>query len=220
MAVATKEQVANLKIGGRKLATDEWVSLVSDALNKNIDALMEDFGSMLANEMSRLAPVGATGNLVSGITLLGVEQKEDGLFRLEILFKEEYTDYIDKGVVGLNPSKSKTQYPNKDGRKYTFKKYGMPESAYQSLMQWARSKNINMDAQAKLKASNSKRKFKSKKKKLRETESGAKSLAYIIKKNGIKGSNFQQRAYKNISPAFQSQLIDRGINSLTFKVVV
>lgn len=215
MEVATKEQVANLKIGGRTLLKDEWVALVSDALTNNIDALLSDMGTQLANEMSRLAPVG-NGDLVSGIKVLGVEQKEDGLFRLEILFQEEYTDYVDKGVVGLNPSKPKTQIPNKDGRKYTFKKYGMPDEALKKLQQWARQKNINMQGEQALKG---KRKFKSKKKKIRETESGAKSLAYIIKKNGIKASNFQMRAYKNISPAFNSQLIDRGFNSLLIKVV-
>lgn len=220
MATPASEQVvARLKLGGRELGGDEYVALVNDALTKNIDGFLLDMGSALADEMARLAPVGATGKLASGIQVLGVEQKEDGLFRLEILFKEEYTDYVDKGVVGLNPSKSKTQYPNREGRKYTFKKYGMPESALKSLREWARAKNIQMRGEASLKASKSKRKFKEPKRKLRETDSGAKNLAYLIKKNGIKGSNFQMRAYKSISPQYQKQLESLGFNSLLIKVV-
>jgi hypothetical protein len=215
---ASAEQVANLKFGGRKLGSDEYIVLVNDALTKNVSGLLEDMGADLVDEMVRLAPVGATGRLASGIKVLGVEQKEDGLYRLEIIFQEDYTDYVDKGVVGLNPSKSKTQIPNRDGRKYTFKKYGMPDSAIQSLKEWARAKNIQMKGEESLKASKSKRKFKSKKSKLRETESGARNLVYLIKKNGINASNFQMRAFNSVAPSYNAELKNLGFNSLLIKV--
>jgi hypothetical protein len=216
---ASKEVVANLKIGGRTLLGDEWIALVNDTLDKNVDVLLNDMAVDLVDEFGRLAPVGATGSLASGITILGVEQKEDGLYKLEILFKEEYTDYVDKGVLGINPSKSKTTLPNREGRKYKFKKYGMPEDALTKLQDWARAKNIQLKAEASVKASKSKSgKYKPPKTKLRETNSGAKSLAYIIKKNGIKASNFQMRAFKNVAPAYQSKLEALGFNSLLIKV--
>lgn len=211
---ASQQAVANLRIGGRKLGSDEYIRLVNDAIEKNVKGVLERFGIAMVDELVKLAPVGGSGRLASGISVLGVEENEDGLYRLEIGFAEEYTDYIDKGVEGVNPSKRKTILKNSEGRKYKFKTYGMPEEAIQSLKKWARAKNIQMGYGKK----QSTKKFKGKKKRMRETDSGARSLAYLIKKNGIAARNFQGRAFKNVGPKYQGEIEALGFNSLILKI--
>jgi hypothetical protein len=217
---ASAEQIANLKIGGREIRSDEWIAKIGDAIAKNLSGVMEKFGVDLADEFARLAPV-SSGSLADSISVLGVTQKEDGLYRLEIGFGVDYADYIDKGVEGIAPSKSKKILQNREGRKYKFKTYGMPEDAIQGLKDWARAKNIKLKAEAAIKHSQKKRKgkYKEPKPKLRETDSGARSLAYLIKKNGIAARDYQGNAFRNIAPKYEAELETIGLNSFVFKIV-
>jgi hypothetical protein len=211
---ASADKIANLKLGGRTLGSDEYIQLVNDAIDKNVKGVLERLGLALVDELTKLAPVGATGNLASGIKVIGVQQNEDGLYRLEVGFGAEYTDYIDKGVEGVDPSKRKTILKNSEGRKYKFKTYGMPQEAINSLKNWARAKNIQMSKDS----GGSKKKFKSKKKAMSEDEKGARRLAFLIKKEGIAARNFQAKAFKNVGPKYQAEIESLGFNSLILKI--
>lgn len=201
---------ANLKIGGRKLKPNEYVGSVEKVLTSNLYNTLDKIGVSLADELSKNVPV-SSGALASSISLLGVTEKR-GTYSIEIYLGVEYHDYIDKGVRGIR-NKAKT-IPNAEGRNYQFKNWGMPESALSNLKEWAKRKNINLEAKAKIdgKRVNRKKIFKS-------NDNAIRHFALTIKRDGIDARKYKDKSVNNVMPKYQKELNEVGYNSIILKVV-
>lgn len=211
MGVATQEQVdALFNIGGRRLKENEYVVEVENALQQNVKSILDRLGIDLVARLEQLVPQ-ASGRLASSIAVIGAKEKA-GVWRLEIGFGDaNYTDFIDKGVKGIK-NKRKV-YKNADGQYYQFKTYGMPPEALANLEGWAKRKNIELKASNLIENTEGKRR-----KKLKQITSPASRLAYYIKKYGIEGRNFKQRAVDDVTPFYITELEEVGANSLILKV--
>lgn len=204
MAVATKAQVANLNIGGRRLTGSEYIAAVDDVLVTNVKTAMEKLGINLVSNLAKNAPADS-GKLASSFSVLGVKETKTG-YRLEIKVGVDYADYIDKGVKGIR-NRRKT-YPNADGKLYQFKTYGMPPEALQSLQGWMQRKNMEIEATNLIEG----------RQMLPQISSSAKRLAYYIKKYGIEGRQFIKKSIDAATPDFQVDLRTIGQDTLILKV--
>ena len=204
MAVATKAQVANLQIGGRKLSGSEYIAAVDDILVTNVTKAMEKLGIKLVSNLAKNSPADS-GQLASSYSVLGVKETKTG-YRLEIKVGVDYADYIDKGVRGIQ-NRRKT-YKNADGKFYQFKTYGMPPEALQQLEGWAARKNIELQATGLIEG----------RRNLPQISSPAKRLAYYIKKYGIEGRQFIKKSIDEATPDFLVDLQTIGSDTLILKV--
>jgi hypothetical protein len=214
MGVATQKEVdALFNIGGRRLTENEYIVDVEKTLQQSVKSILDRLGIDLVARLEELVPQ-ASGRLASSIAVIGAKEKS-GVWRLEIGFGDAgYTDYIDKGVKGVaGNQKNKTFYKNADGKYYQFKTYGMPPEALANLEGWAKRKNIELKATNLIENTEGKRR-----KKLKQITSPASRLAYYIKKYGIEGKNFKQRAVDDITPFYLTELEEVGANSLILKV--
>jgi hypothetical protein len=176
MAVATKAQVADLVIGGRKLKGNEFVAAVEGALVKNVTDAMQKLGISIVDKLGKYAPVDR-GRLADSFSVIGVKETKTG-YRLEISVGAEYSDYQDKGVKGIK-NRRKT-YPNAEGKHYQFKNYYMPPQVLVELEGWMRRKNMEIEATNLIEG----------RQMLPQISSSAKRMAYFIKKYGIEGKQF------------------------------
>lgn len=204
MAVATKNQVADLVIGGRKLKGSEYIKDVENALVKNVMSAMEKLGANLVLNLSKNTPADS-GKLSSSFSVIGVKETKTG-YRLEIGVGVEYADYIDKGVKGIR-NKRKT-YPNAEGKHYQFKTYGMPVEALQQLEGWMRRKNMEIEATNLIEGRNV----------LPQISTSAKRLAYFIKKYGIEGKQFIKKSIDEATPEFNVDIQTIGSDSLVLRI--
>ena len=204
MAVATKTQVANLVIGGRKLNPSEYVAKVEGTLVANVKNAMEKLGINLVDNLAKYSPADQ-GKLASSFSVLGVSETRTG-YRLEIKIGVDYADYIDKGVKGIQ-NKRKT-YKNDDGRFYQFKTYGMPVEALKQLEGWMRRKNMEIEATNLIEGRNM----------LPQISSSAKRLAYYIKKYGIEGRQFIKQSIDEATPEFKVDIQTIGSDSLILRI--
>jgi len=204
MAVASKAQVANLNIGGRKLSGGEYIAAVDDILVTNVKTAMEKLGIKLVSNLAKNSPADS-GQLASSYSVLGVSETKTG-YRLEIKVGVDYADYIDKGVKGIQ-NRRKT-YPNQDGKYYQFKTYGMPPEALQQLQGWMQRKNMEIDATNLIEG----------RQVLPQISSSAKRLAYYIKKYGIEGMQFIKKSIDEATTDFQVDLRTLGQDTLILKV--
>lgn len=204
MAVATKSQVANLQIGGRKLSGSEYIAAVDDMLVTNVKTAMEKLGIKLVSNLAKNSPADS-GQLASSYSVLGVKETKTG-YRLEIKVGVDYADYIDKGVKGIQ-NRRKT-YPNQDGKHYQFKTYGMPPEALQQLQGWMQRKNMEIEATNLIEG----------RQMLPQISTSAKRLAYYIKKYGIEGRQFIKKSIDEATPDFQVDLRTLGQDTLILKV--
>ena len=204
MAVATKAQVADLKIGGRTLKGNEYTAAVEGALVKNVTDAMEKLGIEIVDNLAKYSPADS-GKLASSFSVIGVKETKTG-YRLEIGVGADYSDYIDKGVKGIR-NKRKT-YPNQDGKHYQFKTYFMPPEALVKLEGWMRRKNMEIDATNLIEG----------RQMLPQISSSAKRMAYYIKKYGIEGKQFVKKSIDEATPQFNIDIQEIGFNSLVLKV--
>ena len=204
MAVATKAQVADLKIGGRTLKGNEYTAAVEGALVKNVTDAMEKLGIEIVDNLAKYSPADS-GKLASSFSVIGVKETKTG-YRLEIAVGADYSDYIDKGVKGIR-NKRKT-YPNQEGKHYQFKTYFMPPEALVKLEGWMRRKNMEIEATNLIEG----------RQMLPQISSSAKRLAYYIKKYGIEGKQFVKKSIDEATPQFNIDIQEIGFNSLVLKV--
>ncbi len=212
MAVATKAQVANLNIGGRKLSGSEYVAAVDDILVTNVTTAMEKLGIKLVSNLAKNSPADS-GQLASSYSVLGVKETKTG-YRLEIKVGVNYADYIDKGVKGIQ-NRRKT-YPNQDGKFYQFKTYYMPPEALQQLQGWMQRKNMEIEA-TNLRIQYGDESMAGRQM-LPQISSSAKRLAHYIKKYGIEGRQFIKKSIDEATPDFQVDLRTLGQDTLILKV--
>ncbi len=204
MAVATKTQVANLVIGGRKLQPDEYIAKVGDALVANVKNAMEKLGINIVDNLAKNSP-SDQGKLASSFSVLGVTETKTG-YRLEIKVGVDYADYIDKGVRGIQ-NRRKT-YKNAEGRFYQFKTYGMPVEALKQLEGWMARKNMEIEATNLIEG----------RQVLPQISSSAKRLAYYIKKYGIEGRQFIKKSIDEATPEFNVDIQTIGSDSLILRI--
>jgi hypothetical protein len=204
MAVATKAQVADLVIGGRKLKGNEFVAAVEGALVKNVTDAMQKLGISIVDNLGKYAPADS-GKLASSFNVIGVKETKTG-YRLEISVGAEYSDYQDKGVRGIQ-NRKKT-YKNAEGNYYQFKTYGMPPEALVQLEGWMRRKNMEIEATNLIEG----------RQMLPQISSSAKRMAYYIKKYGIEGKQFIKKSIDEATPQFNIDVKEIGFNSLTLTI--
>jgi hypothetical protein len=204
MAVATKTQVANLNIGGRKLEPSEYVAAVEGTLIKNVSDAMTKLGINIVENLAKNTPADS-GRLSSSFSVLGVKETKTG-YRLEIGIGVDYADYIDKGVRGIK-NKRKT-YKNDQGKFYQFKTYGMPPEALQQLQGWMQRKNMEIEATNLIEGRNV----------LPQISTSAKRLAYYIKKYGIEGRQFIKKSIDEATPEFNVDIQTIGSDSLVLRI--
>ena len=204
MAVATKAQVADLVIGGRKLKGNEFVAAVEGALVKNVTDAMQKLGISIVDKLGQYAPADS-GKLASSFNVIGVRETKTG-YRLEISVGAEYSDYQDKGVKGIQ-NRRKT-YPNAEGKHYQFKNYYMPPQVLVELEGWMRRKNMEIEATNLIEG----------RQMLPQISSSAKRMAYFIKKYGIEGKQFIKKSIDESTPQFNIDIKEIGFNSLTLTI--
>jgi len=204
MAVATKIQVANLNIGGRKLEPSEYVAAVEGTLIKNVSDAMTKLGINIVENLAKNTPADS-GRLSSSFSVIGVKETKTG-YRLEIGIGVDYADYIDKGVRGIQ-NKRKT-YKNDQGKFYQFKTYGMPPEALQQLQGWMQRKNMEIEATNLIQGRNV----------LPQISTSAKRLAYYIKKYGIEGRQFIKKSIDEATPEFNVDIQTIGSDSLVLRI--
>ena len=204
MVVATKAQVADVVIGGRRLKGNEYIADVEQTLVKKVSSALEKLGANLVLNLAKNSPADS-GKLASSYSVLGVKETKTG-YRLEIKVGVDYADYIDKGVRGIQ-NKRKT-YKNVDGNFYQFKTYGMPPEALQQLQGWMQRKNMEIDATNLIEG----------RQMLPQISTSAQRLAYYIKKYGIEGRQFIKKSIDEATPEFNVDIQTIGTDSLILKV--
>ena len=212
MAVATKAQVADLVIGGRKLKGNEFVAAVEGALVKNVNDAMQKLGISIVDNLGKYAPVDR-GRLADSFSVIGVKETKTG-YRLEISVGADYSDYQDKGVRGIQ-NRKKT-YKNAEGNYYQFKTYGMPPEALVQLEGWMRRKNMEIEA-TNLRIATGDETLAGRQM-LPQISSSAKRMAYYIKKYGIEGKQFIKKSIDESTPQFNIDIKEIGFNSLTLTI--
>ena len=77
MAVATKAQVADLVIGGRKLKGNEYIKAVEGVLVKNVTDAMTKLGIEIVDNLAKYSPADS-GRLASSFSVIGVKETKTG----------------------------------------------------------------------------------------------------------------------------------------------
>jgi hypothetical protein len=204
MVVATKAQVADVIIGGKRLRGDQYILDVENIAVKNVMDAMLKLGGKIVQNLEKNTPADS-GRLSSSFSVLGVKETKTG-YRLEIGVGVDYADYIDKGVRGIQ-NKRKT-YKNDQGKFYQFKTYGMPPEALQQLQGWMQRKNMEIEATNLIEGRNV----------LPQISTSAKRLAYYIKKYGIEGRQFIKKSIDEATPEFNVDIQTIGADSLVLRI--
>jgi len=204
MVVATKAQVADVIIGGKRLRGDQYILDVENIAVKNVMDAMLKLGGKIVQNLEMNTPADS-GRLSSSFSVLGVKETKTG-YRLEIGVGVDYADYIDKGVRGIQ-NRRKT-YKNDQGKFYQFKTYGMPPEALQQLQGWMQRKNMEIEATNLIEGRNV----------LPQISTSAKRLAYYIKKYGIEGRQFIKKSIDEATPEFNVDIQTIGADSLVLRI--
>jgi hypothetical protein len=204
MVVATKAQVADVIIGGKRLRGDQYILDVENTAVKNVMDAMLKLGGKIVQNLAKNTPADS-GKLSSSFSVIGVKETKTG-YRLEIGIGVDYADYIDKGVRGIQ-NKRKT-YKNDQGKFYQFKTYGMPPEALQQLQGWMQRKNMEIEATNLIEGRNV----------LPQISTSAKRLAYYIKKYGIEGRQFIKKSIDEATPEFNVDIQTIGSDSLVLRI--
>ena len=207
MVVATKDEVANITIGGNKLSANQYVLKFDEILLKNIQGALLRLGYNLADKLEANAPMDS-GRMKASFGEPKITETKTG-YRVEIPTGADYYDYIDKGVKGVQHSiKNRKVYPNQEGKYYQFKTYGMPPEALQQLQGWMQRKNMEIEATNLIEGRNV----------LPQISTSAKRLAYYIKKYGIAGRNFVKKSVDEATPQFNVDIQTIGSDSLVLRI--
>jgi hypothetical protein len=215
MAVATKDEVANITIGGNKLRGNQYVIKAEEILLQNVESALLRLGYNLADKLEANAPMDQ-GRMKASFGEPVIIETRYG-YRVEIPTGAEYFDYIDKGVKGVKHSiKNKKVYPNAEGRYYQFKNYYMPPEALKQLEGWMQRKNMEIQARnLRIKTGDETLKGR---RILPEISTRVTLFAYFLKKYGIAGTNFIQRSVNEATPQFNVDIQTIGAESLVLRI--
>jgi len=215
MAVATKDEVANITIGGNKLRGNQYVLKAEEILLQNIESALLRLGYNLADKLEANAPMDQ-GRMKASFGEPVIIETRYG-YRVEIPTGAEYFDYIDKGVKGVKHSiKNKKVYPNAEGRYYQFKNYYMPPEALKQLEGWMQRKNMEIEARnLRIKTGDETLKGR---RILPQISTSVTLFAYFLKKYGIAGTNFIKRSVDEATPQFNVDIQTIGAESLVLRI--
>jgi len=215
MAVATKDEVANITIGGNKLRGNQYVLKAEEILLQNIESALLRLGYNLADKLEANAPMDQ-GGLKKSFGNPNIIETKYG-YKVEIPTGAEYFDYIDKGVKGVKHSiKNKKVYPNAEGRFYQFKNYYMPPEALKQLEGWMQRKNMEIEARnLRIKTGDETLKGR---RILPQISTSVTLFAYFLKKYGIAGTNFIKRSVDEATPQFNVDIQTIGATSLVLRI--
>lgn len=215
MVVATKAQVADVVIGGRRLKGNEFSVKAEEILLQNLESALLRLGANLVSNLEKNAPMDQ-GGLKRSFGEARIIESKTG-YRIEIDTGAEYFDYIDKGVRGVDHElKNKKVYLNRKNEYYQFQTYFMPVKALKQLEGWMQRKNIEIEARnMRISAGDDKLRGR---RMLPQISSSAQRMAYYIKKYGIAGTNFIQKSVDESKPQFDIDIQTIGADTLVLKV--
>lgn len=169
-----------------------------------VNGVIQQYGGLLLENIDKYAnlkKVTASGDLLENLIPEILEENGIQIFRLRML---DYYDYPNQGVKGVNSSKNAPSSP------YQYKNYGMSSSGRASLKRYIQSGKAKISSVMNDKAlgigSESKGVSLSKKKTLIDRE--VDTLSYLIKKFGIKATNYFTDAINETFKDFEVKMVE------------
>lgn len=169
-----------------------------------VASMLEQYGAELLNNVSDFANaknVVGSGDLLKNITSEIESNGGVNIFRLRML---DYYDYPNEGVKGVNSSRNAPNSP------YQYKNYGMPESGRASLKKYilsgrAKIASVTNDKALGIGGESKGVSFASKKSLIdRQVD----TLAYLIKRFGIKATNYFTDAFNKTFKDFEVNMVE------------
>jgi hypothetical protein len=169
-----------------------------------VSSLLEQYGAELVKNIGYFAnnkKVVGSGDLLESMASEIEETKFGSIFRLRML---DYYDYPNEGVKGVDSSK------NAPNSKYQYKNYGMPESGRASLKKYIQS------GKAKITSVRNDKALGKGGEKIGVSFSGkntlidrqVNTLAYLIKRFGIKATNYFTDAFNKTFSDFEIKMVE------------
>jgi hypothetical protein len=169
-----------------------------------IGAVLEQYGALFLENINKYADqekVVSSGNLLKSMT---AEIRDTGNLKTFTLVLLDYYDYPNQGVKGVDSSKNAPESP------YQYKNYGMPPEALGSLKKYILSGKAKVASVGKDKALG----IGFEKKNLKQTnkksliERQVATMAYLIKKFGIKATHYFDLAYEETFKDFEDVMTE------------
>jgi len=169
-----------------------------------VASMLEQYGAELLNNVSDFANaknVVGSGDLLKNITSEIESNGGVNIFRLRML---DYYDYPNEGVKGVNSSRNAPNSP------YQYKNYGMPESGRASLKKYilsgkAKITSVKNDKALGIGGEKKGVAFSSKQSLIdRQVD----TLAYLIKRYGIKATNYFTDAFNKTFRDFEVNMVE------------
>jgi hypothetical protein len=169
-----------------------------------VSSLLEQYGAELVTNIGYFAnnkKVVGSGDLLKSMASEIEETDYGSIFRLRML---DYYDYPNEGVKGVDSSK------NAPNSKYQYKNYGMPESGRASLKKYIQS------GKAKITSVRNDKALGKGGEKIGVSFSGkntlidrqVNTLAYLIKRFGIKATNYFTDAFNKTFSDFEIKMVE------------
>jgi hypothetical protein len=169
-----------------------------------VNSVLEQYGAELLTNIDKFAKgksITASGDLLSNMIPEIVEENGVTIFRLRML---DYYDYPNEGVKGVNSSENAPNSP------YQYKNYGMPASGRASLKRYilsgkAKVSSVMNDKALGIGGERKGVRFAEKKSLIdRQVD----TLAYLIKRFGIKTTNYFTDAFNETFKNFEVKMAE------------
>jgi hypothetical protein len=169
-----------------------------------VNGVIQQYGGLLLENIDKygnLKKVSASGDLLSNLIPEILEDNGIQIFRLRML---DYYDYVNEGVKGVNSSRNAPNSP------YQYKNYGMPESGRASLKKYilsgrAKIASVTNDKALGIGGESKGVSFASKKSLI---DKQVDTLAYLIKRFGIKATNYFTDAVNETFKDFEVKMVE------------
>ena len=169
-----------------------------------VNSVLEQYGAELLTNIDKFAKgksITSSGDLLSNMIPEIVEENGVTIFRLRML---DYYDYPNEGVKGVNSSENAPNSP------YQYKNYGMPASGRASLKRYilsgkAKVSSVMNDKALGIGGERKGVRFAEKKSLIdRQVD----TLAYLIKRFGIKTTNYFTDAFNETFKNFEVKMAE------------
>ena len=164
-----------------------------------VSGVLEQYGALLQENIAKYADekkITSSGNLLKSMQSEIERGKGVEVFRLRML---NYYDYPNEGVKGVDSSKNAPNSP------YQYRTYGMPEKAINSLKEYISSGKAKISSVRKdvaLGIGLEKKGLRNANKKT-DLDKQASTMAFLIKKYGIKATNYFNLAFEETFKDFE-----------------
>jgi hypothetical protein len=189
----------------------KWIGGSSEFENANLDTKLKQVAAKLIDNIQRFArerKVVDSGDLINSKNFRTTISETDTKTELDI-FMLYYADFVNKGVKGVRSSKNAPNSP------YKFKNYGMSDDGRKSIMESIkRGRMVVRNVKYQKVGLEGKRKEK-KSKIERETE----QAIYLIKRFGIKQTNYLDDAFAETFKDVDASLLDALGNEIFIKLI-